>query len=223
MRVPLIRTLDANENASGYKLFPSTDGLAKIKMEEDDGTEIKEFSVDRVECRSFGAKSEIDFCMDGVGTKSWTVSVTKKRIIVWNAASKGLFGKPKEKSGKATGGHLLFESLGWLSTFCGPQGKKILLCVCLRKDQCKSALAISGDEASMKKLLIALHGMADTWITEHNMKLRQEGADEKQNKALEAWENFVDNAWGNATEEESVMLPVKSMKFVANSQMDERR
>ena len=59
--------------------------------------------------------------------------------------------------------------------------------------------------------------------TEHNMKLRQEGADEKQNKALEAWENFVDNAWSNATEEESVMLPVKSMKFVANSQMDERR
>lgn len=55
------------------------------------------------------------------------------------------------------------------------------------------------------------------------MKLRQEGADEKQNKALEAWENFVDNAWSNATEEESVMLPVKSMKFVANSQMDERR
>ena len=41
--------------------------------------------------------------------------------------------------------------------------------------------------------------------------------------ALEAWENFVDNAWSNATEEESVMLPVKSMKFVANSQMDERR
>ena len=78
MRVPLIRTLDANENASGYKLFPSTDGLAKIKMEEDDGTEIKEFSVDRVECRSFGAKSEIDFCMDGVGTKSWTVSVIPK-------------------------------------------------------------------------------------------------------------------------------------------------
>lgn len=29
MRVPLIRTLDANENASGYKLFPSTDGLVQ--------------------------------------------------------------------------------------------------------------------------------------------------------------------------------------------------
>ncbi len=71
--------------------------------------------------------------------------------------------------------------------------------------------------------MCSVHGMADTWITEHNMKLRQEGADEKQNKALEAWENFVDNAWSNATEEETVMLPVKSMKFVANSQMDERR
>lgn len=45
MRVPLIRTLDANENASGYKLFPSTDGLAKIKMEEDDEQKLKSFRL----------------------------------------------------------------------------------------------------------------------------------------------------------------------------------
>ena len=84
----------------------------------------------------------------------------------------------------------MFESLGWLSTFCGPQGKKFFCVFVCGRISVKSALAISGDEASMKKLLIALHGMADTWITEHNMKLRQEGADEKQNKALEGVGKF---------------------------------
>ena len=191
MRVPIITALDANTSEAGP--FPATDGSAGILFSGEDG-HMNTYEADRVDCRDFpaGGRSEIVFWLDGVKSRSWKIFVTDRRIAVWNPCTKGMLGKAKEKPGKASTGHLYYQSISNLSAFCDPNGTPVLIVCCYRQDGMRTAFSIlSPDVQSMRRLATDLHDRIDAWIVNNHRKLdRASVQSDKQMKALDNWDNF---------------------------------
>ena len=218
MRVPLIAALDANTPET--RSFPATDASAGILFSKMDGR-ISEHYVDKVDCRDFtpGARSEIGFWLDGVKSLSWRVYVTDNRIIVWNACTKGLMGKAKEKPGKASAGHLYYNTIANLSAFCDPSGVPVLIVSCFRQDGMKTAFSIvSPDVQAMRRLASELHDRIDAWIVNFGRKLdRANTTSDKQMKALDGWDSFTSHLWEKRDSSVTVFVPCSSWDKVADS------
>lgn len=217
MRVPLIATLDANSTET--RPFPALDGVGRIPFSNEDGAPIT-IKADSVECRDFLSmgKNEISFWLDGIPTGSWDIIVTNQRVVVYNKFSKGLIGKPKEKTGKASAGHMYYGSVTNLSVFMDGSIPVLLIC-CYRNDGTRTAFTIkSANTNSMKKLAAELHDHIDRWIISQGRKIDESDGDEKHIAALKKWNKFNENLWNGDTEY-SVFVPCQSWDQVPDSRV----
>ena len=217
MRVPIVGQMDAN--SAEIRPFPALDAAARVTLTANDGQPAI-FQADSVECRDFlaGGRSDICFWLDGIPAKSWSAVVTDQRFIVHNTYSKGLIGKPKEKPGKATAGHLYFGSISNLSAFLN-NGTPVLLVCCIRQDGTRTAITLkSSDIESMKRLAYELHDRIDKWIVAQGRKFDEASADEKRLSVLQKWNKFNSSVW-TGDKEYSVFVPCNSWDQVADSRL----
>ena len=217
MRVPLIAALDANSKET--RPFPDLDGVGRIPFSAKNGEPLT-VKADTVECRDFlsTGKSEINFWLEGVPASSWDITVTDQRFVVYNRFSKGLIGKPKEKAGKASAGHMYYGSISNLSTFMDGRSPVLLVC-CYRNDGTRTAFTIkSANIDSMKKLATELHDHIDRWIISQGRKLDESDGNEKHIAALKKWKEFNENLW-NGDKEYSVFVPCQSWDQVPDSRV----
>lgn len=217
MRVPLIAQIDAN--SSETRPFPALDGVGRIPFSEKDGSPLT-IKADKVECCDFlsTGKSEINFWLDGIPAGSWDITVTDQRLVVYSRFSKGLIGKPKEKAGKASAGHMYYGSISNLSVFLDGNVPVLLIC-CYRKDGTRTAFTIKSTNLdSMKKLAAELHDHIDRWIISQGRKLDESDGDEKLIAVLKKWNEFNENLW-NGNKEYSVFVPCQSWDQVPDSRV----
>ena len=218
MRVPILATLE--KNSTGGKIFPTTDDQARIVLNDSDG-EIKTFSVDRVECRDMipNHGSQITFWLDDIPSNSWNVTITESRLLFWNPYSKGMIGKPKVKSGKASGGNLAFKSILKISTFYDRVGCKVLLLICERKDGTNTAVSIAADNETMQNIFDALYAAIDKWSFAFGRLNADDG--EAYAKRLAQWEHLPEAVWQNPNTEIVVSPPVNNYYLVPNCRLEE--
>lgn len=219
MVVPLISALD--RNAEEVIPFPATDDMAKISIKPQDG-QVKEYTVDKVDCRDMAnGRNDITFWLDDVREGSWKVIVTDQRVCVWNPYSKGLFGKPKEKPGKASGGHIGFGSVTHLSTFFDSKGNPILLVCCYRYSGIRTMFSMTTKNMdTMKSIACDLFDRIDEYITKNGRKSPTDGtATDKEQLALDKWVLFKESIWASSNSEFSVLVPCPSWDKVADSRL----
>ena len=217
MRVPILAPLEKNDR--GGKIFPATDADARICMTAADGPAPVTTAVDVVECRDMEATGNaVTFWLDTA--EDWQVTVTDSRILFWNPASKGLFGKPKVKPGKASGGQMRFSAITNLSAFHDRSGRRVLLCICRRADRAKTAVSMVGDEQAMRTLFDALYAALDRYTLASGSRLTPQSS-ENSPKILEAWEQYPQKVWADPAAEAAVFVPSTSYEVVPNSRMEE--
>ena len=211
MVVPLISALD--RNTEEVIPFPATDDMAKISIKSDDGT-VKEYTVDKVDCRDMAnGRNDITFWLDDIREGSWKVIVTDKRVCVWNPFSKGLFGKAKEKPGKASGGHIGYGAVTNLSAFYDSKGNAVLIVCCYRYSGVRTMFTIvSRNVDIMRSLACDLYDRIDEYITINGRKSPTDGtATDKEQLTLDKWVLFKDSIWKDKSASEfSVLVPCPS-------------
>ena len=221
MRLPLISPISINSESA--RPFPALDKTGKIMPVQEDGMQAKTFSVDSVDCRDFiSGGQEVTFSLGVLPKNSWKVTITDCRITFWNSYTKGVIGKAKEKSGKVSAGHLMFESLIWISAFYAPEDQiPTLILTCQREDGTTSGFAIqSGSLETLKELATELHRRVDAFITKHGTKIvANDSADENRTKALHMWDEFESSVFKNTDSEIKAMVIAEEVELVPNSRV----
>lgn len=220
MTVPMIDTLSSNESFDN-NIFPATEADAKIKRYKSDG-DITEFEVDSVEELDIhGAQNEKMFCWKEKDIPKWKVYVTDQRIVLWHPYSKGLIGKPKEKQGKSTGGHLLYGSIlrvaAWINAANGP----VLAVMCLRDNgQRKTLFLMFSDEDNLKNIAKEMNKRINLYIEKTDNALSEDNDMFKENPDIkEKWNSFPSDMFVDKDAELNVILPMNSWEMAPSSRL----
>ena len=212
MRVPLIGTLEAN--TAEVAAFPAMDSSARVQKISSDDANTTMIRLDNVACMdSDGGRQEkvFDFC--GPGKNEWEVTFTDSRIIFWHPmAETGLFrNKPKIKAGKATAGHLYYNSIGGLSTGYIDDDTPFFSCCCQRLDGALSHILMFSDIGTLGKAAKELHTRISAFLEKNGFS---NSADN-----IPAWESFLDNMWKQKQTDLRATVPFAQLQKVANSRM----
>ena len=211
MRVPLIGTLEAN--TAEVAAFPAMDSSAKVQKLALDGVNITVIRFDNVACLdSTGGRQEKVFDFSGPGKNEWEVTFTDSRIIFWHPMTPGLFSsKPKTKAGKATAGHLYYNSIGGISTGYIDDNTPFFSCTCQRFDGTLSHILMFSEIGTLEKAAKELH----TRISAH---LAKNGYSNNADN-IQVWESFLDNVWKQKQNDIRATVPFAQLQKVANSRI----
>jgi len=208
MRIPLIVTLEAN--APEVAPFPALDSSARLRRIHSDGDHVTMIKLDKIGCLdSFGGRMDTVFGFDEPSKQQWEVTFTSSRIMFWHPMTVGIFGnKPKLKSGKATGGHLYYDSIGGLSAGYMNGNIPFLSCTCLRQDGTMSHIYMQSDISTLEKVVKECH----LRISSHLESAGFSDNDEIRQK----WASFPDSIWKQKDADVRVVVPYAKLFEVAN-------
>ena len=212
MRIPLIGTLEAN--TAEVTAFPAMDSLTRVQKISSDGANTTMIRLDNVACMdSDGGRQEkvFDFCEPG--KNEWEVTFTDSRITFWHPmVEAGLFrNKPKIKAGRATAGHLYYNSIGGLSTGYIDDNTPFFSCTCQRFDGAMSHILMFSEIGILEKAAKELHTRISAFLEKNGF------SDSTDN--IPAWESFLDNAWKQKQNDLRATVPFAQLQKVASSKI----
>lgn len=218
MTIPMIDTLSSNESFDN-NIFPATGSDAKIIKYDSDG-EIVEFEVEAVEeVDIYGSQNLKMFFWKERDIPKWKVYVTDQRIVVWHPYSKGLIGKPKEKQGKSTGGHLIYRGILRVAAWINAENGPVLAAMCLRDNGQRSTLFLMfSDEENLKNIAKEMNKRINSYIEEANIALSEDNDMFKKNPDIkDKWNSFPSDMFVDKDEELNVILPMNSWEMAPSS------
>ena len=212
MRVPLIGTLEAN--TAEVAAFPAMDSSARVQKTASDGVNTTMLRFDNVACiDSAGGRQEkvFDFC--GPGKNEWEVTFTDSLIVFWHPmADTGFFrNKPKIKVGRATAGHLYYNSIGGLSAGYIDDDTPFFSCCCQRLDGVLSHILMFSDIDILQIAAKELHTRISAFLEKNGFSHSTDN--------IPAWESFLSNAWKQKQSDLRATVPFAQLQKVANNRI----
>jgi len=203
---------DFKADSVGKESYPDLDAQARIAFNADyDGLGHEVFNVNEINCfdTSKGKMNHL-FGLYGLSKGLWEVTFTDSRVTFWTPVLLSPFGKkPKTKTGKATAGHLLYHSIGALTTSV-IDSRPMVSFSCMREDGTRSDIAVEADALTIQRLVTEAHKRISRYLEKNNMRCDTE-------ELIEEWDEYLSKLDFDSKFELIVIVPSTGISIVKNT------